>query len=41
MPPIQYARSGDLYIAYRSFGEGDDVLFTSAATITVDQIWVR
>jgi len=39
MPPIQYARSGDLYIAYRSFGEGDDVLFTSAATITMDQIW--
>jgi class 3 adenylate cyclase len=39
MPPIQYARSDDLYIAYRSFGTGDDVLFTSAATITMDFIW--
>ena len=39
MPPIQYACSDDLYIAYRSFGTGEDVLFTPAATITMDLIW--
>ena len=39
MPPIQYARSDDLYIAYRSFGDGDDVLFTAAATMTMDLMW--
>ena len=39
IPPIQYARSDDLYIAYRSFGAGDDVVLTPSATITMDVMW--
>jgi pimeloyl-ACP methyl ester carboxylesterase len=37
-PPILYAKSGDVHIAYTTFGnvEGEDVLVTLAATFTIE-----
>ena len=35
--PTRYAKSGDVYIAYKTFGEGeDDVLVTLAGTLTME-----
>ena len=39
MPPIRYATSGDVHIAFASFGQGEDVIITSAATVTMDLWW--
>lgn len=39
MPPIRYADNNGVFIAYRTFGEGDDVIMTSSATITMETMW--
>jgi len=36
LPPIRCAPSGEVNIAYRTFGDGDDVIMTPAATVTMD-----
>jgi pimeloyl-ACP methyl ester carboxylesterase len=38
-PPIQYARSGDVHIAFSSDGQGEPVIITSAATLDMDFWW--
>src|SRR6476659_1785002 len=40
MPPVQYARSGDLNIAYMTLGSGDtDILITPGATTNIEVHW--
>ena len=39
LPPIRYAASGDVHVAFASFGRGEDVVITSAATVTFDSVW--
>lgn len=41
MPPIRYAKSGDVYIAYRQVGEGEDVILTPGATTTMGTYWAQ
>jgi class 3 adenylate cyclase len=38
-PAIQYALSGDVHIAFSSYGQGEPVIITSAATVTMDGKW--
>ena len=40
LPPPRYADNDGVAIAYRTAGEGDDVLFTSGATVAMDNSWV-
>ena len=39
MPPIRYADNNGVFIAYRTFGGGDDVIMTSSATLTMETVW--
>lgn len=39
MPPIEYADNDGVYIAYRTFGDGDDVIMTASATLTMETMW--
>lgn len=39
-PPIEYARSGDVHIAYQSVGEGErDLLFLQGSVIPMESMW--
>ncbi len=39
MPPAQYANNDGVHIAYRTCGDGEDVVVTSGATVTMELIW--
>lgn len=39
MPPMKYADNNGVFIAYRTVGEGDDVVIAPAATLTMEVMW--
>ena len=36
---MRYAPNNGVFIAYRTVGEGDDVIMTSSATLTMETVW--
>ena len=39
LPPLKYADNDGIAIGFRTAGEGDDVVFTSGATVAMDRVW--
>ena len=39
MPLMKYADNNGVFIAYRTVGEGDDVVIAPAATLTMEVMW--
>ena len=39
MPPMKYADNNGVFIAYRTIGDGDDVVMTAAAILTMETMW--
>ena len=39
LPPLRYADNDGIAIGYRTAGEGQDVVFTSANTVSMDSVW--
>ncbi len=40
LPPLRYADNDGVAIGYRTAGEGDDVVYTSGATVAMENSWV-